>query len=115
MASTKAATMGPLKLDRPDPKNFMKKHTKTAPLSKSEFISNSQTKGDTKFQREGDARKPAVPTRNEKPVMGLTTQKNFLKDNAAEAARTGIRNHIMTNKLSTQKSGTRTARFPKER
>ena len=38
----------------------------------------------TKFERH-DQHKPSVPTRNEKPVMGLVSDKNFVMSNAVEA------------------------------
>lgn len=37
----------------------------------------------SKYQREGD-KKPAVPKKDEKPIMGLVSDKNFIVANAVE-------------------------------
>lgn len=57
---------------KPDVKNFTKKGTGTMKLADV-----------TKFQRTG-AKKEAVPKKNEKPIMGLTSDKNYIVANAVE-------------------------------
>ena len=37
------------------------------------------------FKYSVDDRKPSVPRKEEKPVMGITTSKNFITANAVEA------------------------------
>lgn len=43
-----------------------------------------QPPDETNFQREADYKKPAVPKRDEAPIMGLKTQKNYIVANAVE-------------------------------
>merc|ERR1712127_765869 len=70
-----SATMGPLKVQPPNPNTFLKSYTrednKLAEPSKFEYT-DSRT------------RKPHPPRRTEKPVMGLVTSKNFITCNAVE-------------------------------
>ncbi|MBN3292287.1 ENKUR protein, partial [Polypterus senegalus] len=67
-------TMGPAKVDVPSPEKFLQKHSKE--LKETEK---------RPFQYEDhDRRKPPVPARTEKPVMGIQTKKNFINSNAVE-------------------------------
>ncbi|PRP88341.1 enkurin-like [Planoprotostelium fungivorum] len=72
-----SATLGPAKVPLRDPSNFLKKKEKTAPL---EATSKRPDRDETKKQ--------AVPKVDEKPVMGIVTQKNFVKTNRVDAATT---------------------------
>jgi len=51
-----------------------------------QFLKKTQPKAAStqEFHRHEESRKPGVPTRDEKPVMGLTTDKNFVVANAVE-------------------------------
>jgi hypothetical protein len=70
-----AATFGKEVITSIDPTSFMKKGAKTKPAAP-----------DAKpFQRSALLpSRPGVPKRTEKPVMGLTTEKNFVVANAVE-------------------------------
>merc|ERR1711939_1114369 len=69
------ATMGPLKVAPPDPQKFLKAYTRE----------DNKLPEPRKFTyKDTMERKPAVPTRTEKPVMGLVTSKNFITCNAVE-------------------------------
>eukprot|EP01112_Ceratiomyxa_fruticulosa_P001446 TRINITY_DN1154_c0_g1_i1.p1 TRINITY_DN1154_c0_g1~~TRINITY_DN1154_c0_g1_i1.p1 ORF type:complete len:244 (-),score=68.78 TRINITY_DN1154_c0_g1_i1:66-797(-) len=80
----KSSTIGPAKVAPPSPSNFLKKGTSmtasTAPMQTMERSIPKQPKEKTK---------PAVPKRSEKPVMGLITNKNFIKENKSDAAKAG--------------------------
>eukprot|EP00163_Fabomonas_tropica_P005351 TRINITY_DN14863_c0_g1_i1.p1 TRINITY_DN14863_c0_g1~~TRINITY_DN14863_c0_g1_i1.p1 ORF type:complete len:248 (+),score=85.85 TRINITY_DN14863_c0_g1_i1:421-1164(+) len=68
-------TMGPPKVPVKNTKNFLKKHEKDMVLPDPE-----------PFVRKGVvARKPAVPKRSERPLMGVKTEKNFVTANAVDA------------------------------
>jgi len=67
-------TMGPAKVQTRPPNEFMKKHEKEPKLPE-----NTE-----KFKYPDDNRKPAVPRRDEQPIMGLKTNKNFITQNAVE-------------------------------
>lgn len=71
----KAGTMGRI-CAKPDPTNFMraKKNRKSSDLPKPRKY----------VRKDAPTRKPGVPRRNEAPVMGLTTTKNFVVANAVE-------------------------------
>jgi hypothetical protein len=88
-----AATMGPVKVPPPNPSNFLKKKEKTAPLETCEitfqYCYPNSFQAQEKFARNDQMRKPAVPTRNEKPVMGIVSEKDFLKTNIVDSANTG--------------------------
>jgi len=70
-----SATFGPKngKVPRADPADFLTKHAddKEAPVPK--------------FTRKNTNLKPKVPPASEKPVMGLFSNKNFIKSNAISA------------------------------
>ncbi|ETV82285.1 hypothetical protein H257_04977 [Aphanomyces astaci] len=70
---TAAKTFGKLP-QKPDPKDFTKKHSKC----------NMPPSKPTKFTYDG-VKKPPLVKANEKPVMGLKTSKNFIAANAVEA------------------------------
>jgi len=59
-----------------DPKQFMKKCS---------GLYNTEKPSSSVFLRPTDAaKKPVVPTREDKPIMGLKTEKNFVVSNAVE-------------------------------
>merc|ERR1711959_153934 len=71
----KDATMGPLKVAPPEPTKFLKAYTRE----------DNKLPEPRKFEYQDTVeRKPSVPTRSEKPVMGLVTSKNFITCNAVE-------------------------------
>ena len=66
--------MGPAKVDVPPPTNYLTKHSKEPKLpQKTNFMYS-----------DGDKSKPAVPKHNEKPLMGIKSNKDFVKTNAVE-------------------------------
>merc|ERR1712166_1524411 len=69
------ATMGPLKVAPPNPETFLKAYTRTdnklSEPSKFEYADTMQ-------------KKPGVPRREDRPVRGLVTSKNFITCNAIE-------------------------------
>jgi len=67
------ATMGPLKVPAPDPHTYLKAYTRE----------DNKLPEPRKFDYTTE-RKPQVPERIEKPVMGLVTSKNFITCNAVE-------------------------------
>merc|ERR1719359_2041635 len=67
--------MGPLKVKVPEPQKFLKAYTRE----------DNKLPEPRKFDyHDVTERKPTVPTRSEKPVMGLVTSKNFITCNAVE-------------------------------
>merc|ERR1711934_1301786 len=71
----KEATMGPLKVRAPEPDRYLKAYTRE----------DNKLPEPRKFTyKDTMERKPGVPTRVEKPVMGLVTSKNFITCNAVE-------------------------------
>lgn len=71
---TDAKTMGPPKVPLQAPKDFLKKRSNEAKLpEKKEF----------KYPDE-ETRRPAVPKHDEKPLMGIKSNKNFITTNAVE-------------------------------
>ncbi|KAM8881456.1 enkurin isoform 1-T1 [Synchiropus picturatus] len=75
-------TMGPLKVDAPSPDKFLKKHSKEPKLP-----GNTLVEG----QRIHILRKPPVPGRKEKPIMGIQSGTNFIKSNTVVVPRTMYR------------------------
>ncbi|XP_055994356.1 enkurin [Sorex fumeus] len=68
-------TMGPAKVELPSPKDFLKKHSKDKALPpKKSFERTSLHVG----------KKPPVPRRDEHPVMGIQSEKNFISTNVAD-------------------------------
>jgi hypothetical protein len=82
------ATMGPVHNDSPSTKKFLKKGTGGAGATVRKTVPKSSP--------QTTQRKPAVPKHNERPPMGLKTQRNYIKDNAVNA---------VTAKPSTQRKG----------
>lgn len=69
------ATMGPLKVAVPEPQRYLKAYTRE----------DNKLPEPRKFEyKDATERKPSIPTREEKPVMGLVTSKNFITCNAVE-------------------------------
>merc|ERR1711988_1087393 len=70
-----SATMGPLKVQAPDPHKYLKAYTRE----------DNKLPEPRKFDyKDAGERKPSVPSASEKPVMGLVTSKNFITCNAVE-------------------------------
>jgi hypothetical protein len=65
---------------KPDPSSFMKKqaHTKTG-------MEIAKSKPEKFTYDDSDHRKPGVPKKDDKPVMGLQSTKNFVTANAVES------------------------------
>lgn len=80
--SVVSSTFGPAKRAKPCPANFLRKGSgRLLPVPRSQ-------EGGCKQENEMRGRlaeKPAVPSREEKPIMGLKTCKNFITANAVEA------------------------------
>jgi len=72
-----SATFGPPRNGgrKPKPDMFLKGKTSSKPLPEAAKFTYPQTENE---------RKPALPKRDEPPVMGLTTSKNFVISNAIE-------------------------------
>merc|ERR1712167_400358 len=67
--------MGPLKVAVPEPQRYLKAYTRE----------DNKLPEPRKFEyKDATERKPSIPTREEKPVMGLVTSKNFITCNAVE-------------------------------
>ena len=67
-------TMGPAKVDLKAPKDYLSKHSKEPVLPE---------KTTFKYPDE-DKRKPMVPKKEDRPLMGLKSGKNFITTNAVE-------------------------------
>ncbi|XP_041670679.1 enkurin isoform X2 [Cheilinus undulatus] len=76
--STKDAmrTMGPAKVNVPSPDKYLKKHSKEPKLTERSQCSKEVRNTCT-------VRKPPVPTRSDRPVMGLSSRRDFIKTAAA--------------------------------
>ncbi|XP_051542824.1 enkurin [Myxocyprinus asiaticus] len=68
-------TMGSAKVDVPSPQKYLLKHSKELKLPE---------KKPFKYEDHELHSKPAVPARTDKPLMGIHTNKNFIKTNAVE-------------------------------
>lgn len=68
-------SMGPAKVDVPLPQKYLLKHSKEPKLPE---------KKPFKYEDDELHYKPPVPARTDKPLMGLHTNKNFIKTNAVE-------------------------------
>uniref|UniRef100_H2YHV6 Enkurin domain-containing protein n=1 Tax=Ciona savignyi TaxID=51511 RepID=H2YHV6_CIOSA len=66
-------TMGPAKVDVPTPSDFLKKRSKEPVLPDT-----------TNFKYSGVGKKPPVPKHDDKPLLGIRTNKNFINTNAVE-------------------------------
>uniref|UniRef100_A0A3Q3JKZ4 Enkurin domain-containing protein n=1 Tax=Monopterus albus TaxID=43700 RepID=A0A3Q3JKZ4_MONAL len=68
LAKDAMRTMGPAKVEVPVPDNYLKKHSKEPKLPESDTCT---------------VKKPAVPTKTERPPMGIHTKRNFIKTTTA--------------------------------
>ncbi|XP_041824402.1 enkurin isoform X2 [Melanotaenia boesemani] len=71
-------TMGPAKVDLPPPDKYLKKHSKEPKLP--EKTDSSKDPRSTHFC---SVRKPAVPARTERPLMGIPSKKDFRETTVA--------------------------------
>jgi len=70
-----SATMGPLKVQPPNPNTFLKSYTRE----------DNKLPEPNKFEyTDNRTRKPRPPRKSERPVQGLVTSKNFITCNAVE-------------------------------
>lgn len=69
------STFGPSP-EKPDPSKFLRKGSR---------IASQPPPSNKRFKRKVSEEKPPVPSRDDKPVMGLRTCKNFIVANATEA------------------------------
>ncbi|XP_072268811.1 enkurin [Pyxicephalus adspersus] len=76
-------TMGPAKVEVPSPKEYLQKHTKEATLAQKSALLNSTGKPPRCLAE--DQKRPPVPPRTEQPILGIQTNKSFIKTNVAEA------------------------------
>ncbi|KAM4704872.1 enkurin [Rhinophrynus dorsalis] len=76
-------TMGPAKIDVPSPNEYLQKHTKEFKMAQRSASLNSTEKPPRCLDEE--RRRPPVPLRTEQPIMGVQSNKNFIKTNVAEA------------------------------
>lgn len=67
-------TMGPAKVDAPQPTDYLKKHEKEPQLPKKESFK----------YHDDDRKRPSVPKKDDTPLLGLKTTKNFISNNAVE-------------------------------
>lgn len=80
-----AGTFGKEAVETIDPNSFLKKGTGTTAKSANLHTTTAAMEGNRTLQRNTLAGyRPAVPRRSERPVMGLTTEKNFVVSNAVE-------------------------------
>jgi hypothetical protein len=75
--TSKRVTMQRLNTKKPDPKNYL---TKGA----SQILRTNSAPGATSLRSRRTLQKPAVPRRNEKPILGLQSSKDFVVGNAVE-------------------------------
>lgn len=73
-----SSLFGPKDSCRPDPHSFLRKGSKTSATSTLRGSNESRA-----FSYSGP-RRPAVPSKNEQPILGLRTNKNFITANAVE-------------------------------
>ncbi|XP_013392035.1 enkurin-like [Lingula anatina] len=71
-------TMGQAKVPVPTTDNFLKKHSKEPKLPPREHV----FAGEPFTYPDADRRRPPVPHKEDKPLMGLRTTKNFITNNA---------------------------------
>ncbi|XP_063062235.1 enkurin [Engraulis encrasicolus] len=70
-------TMGPAKVEVPSPEKYLQKHSK-------EDRSLEKKPNTDHFEEMMKPRKPRVPSKSDKPLMGIQTKKDFVKTNAFE-------------------------------
>lgn len=91
-----AKTMGPAKVETRAPDQFLKKHEKEPP------------KGEKKpfHYPDEDKKRPPVPSKEDRPIMGIKTTKDFIKQNAVEnimsVPKRPAKNFVDTKKGDTQ-------------
>uniref|UniRef100_A0A8C1DTG7 Enkurin, TRPC channel interacting protein n=2 Tax=Cyprinus carpio TaxID=7962 RepID=A0A8C1DTG7_CYPCA len=68
-------TMGPAKVDVPSPQKYLLKHSKEPKLPEKKHF---------KYEDDELHSKPPIPARTDKPLMGLHSNKDFIKTNAVE-------------------------------
>ncbi|KAL2085696.1 hypothetical protein ACEWY4_019016 [Coilia grayii] len=73
---TSNKTMGPAKVDVPSPEKYLLKHSKEAKSVEKKPVSD--------VVDEFKPRKPRVPLKSDKPLMGIHTKRDFVKTNAFE-------------------------------
>jgi hypothetical protein len=99
----RAAVMGRVIGDDVQPGEFLRsKHDAVATLAEV-----SKGPGIAPFAREDSFKRAAVPLRSEKPVMGLTSEKDFVKSNVKEAVSHGATSR--TRSINAAASPNRTA------
>ncbi|NP_001088736.1 enkurin, TRPC channel interacting protein L homeolog [Xenopus laevis] len=76
-------TMGPAKVEPPIPGDFLHKHTKEFMLAEKSASMDPSEKIPRCLDEE--KRRPPVPHHTDHPVMGVHSNKNFIKTNVAEA------------------------------
>lgn len=72
--------LGPKEVGRPDPQQFLRKSHTTR-----EMVDELKRSAHSAFQYSDEHRRPSVPARDDRPVMGLRSNKNFITANAVEA------------------------------
>jgi len=72
-----SSTFGPTSKTNNSPTHYLKAGARTSKAD--------TTKNVSKYTYINESKKPHVPTRGEKPIMGLRTSKNFITANAVEA------------------------------
>jgi hypothetical protein len=76
-------TLGPAKVETRPPDLFLKKHEKEPKLPPRP--GRNQNEEERRFHYpDADAKRPPVPGRDERPVMGLRTNKDFITENALQ-------------------------------
>ncbi|XP_076147454.1 enkurin [Alosa pseudoharengus] len=70
-------TMGPAKVEVPSPEKYLHKHSKEVKSTAKKNVFDSVD--------EFKPRKPRVPPKSDKPLMGIHTKKDFVKTNAIES------------------------------
>eukprot|EP01065_Artemidia_motanka_P052333 TRINITY_DN9429_c0_g1_i1.p1 TRINITY_DN9429_c0_g1~~TRINITY_DN9429_c0_g1_i1.p1 ORF type:complete len:333 (+),score=75.47 TRINITY_DN9429_c0_g1_i1:101-1000(+) len=95
-----AASIGKTVQESIDPRKFLRRGQNGGGSS----LETGVLPEPTKFVRPAEPRRPAVPRQAEKPVMGLTTEKNFVVSNAVEAILAAPKKPPPTQPRPTQKS-----------
>jgi len=67
-------TMGPAKVETRAPDDFLKKHEKEPQMGEKKPFTYPDT----------DSRRPPIPRKDDRPIMGIKTTKDFIKQNAVE-------------------------------
>eukprot|EP01062_Namystynia_karyoxenos_P033469 TRINITY_DN24635_c0_g1_i1.p1 TRINITY_DN24635_c0_g1~~TRINITY_DN24635_c0_g1_i1.p1 ORF type:complete len:304 (+),score=122.27 TRINITY_DN24635_c0_g1_i1:106-1017(+) len=82
-----------------DPKKFLRRQQGTGGTSLEAPLPEP-----AKFTRADACKRASVPKQKDKPVMGLTTEKNFVVSNAVDAILAAPKKPIATEQLHTQKA-----------